>query len=569
MREIQVGTMLTINTMKECLPIVLGSIGLIFLGLVLVLIHGKYKLKAERKKNKVEMEALEQQLLQMEQDLEIEKTANKRKTIFLEDMATEIRAPLSTMIGINEMILREGVAAQIPSYATNIKHIGNLLLSFTNDILEFSNITSGQLEIARENYDLRDVIREVVDTVSPLAEDKNLETKLDVDEKTPRQLHGDAHHLMQVMLNLLSNAVKYTPLGSITFQVGFEVSSETEIELCVTVSDTGIGIREEDIPKLFNAFECLDREENQSIEGTGLGLMITQSILKEFGTTLVVKSEYGQGSEFSFRVKQSLWGTQTMGVREEILDIQEDGKKREERRFFAPNGRILAVDDSRMNLAVIRGLLKRNHIQIDTAESGKECLEMVQKKQYHVILLDYMMPQMDGAQTLKRLKKLDQNLSKDAAIIAVTANAMGGIRETYLNKGFTDYLAKPLESDLLEEMLQNYLPSELVVPEDSYTVEMAEDVMSIRKDIEEDARKSDAKEDSKALEEWISKEEFEERIREIRESIQNFELEQAREQLRRLSQFDMERTQKDEIFLAIDKMEQQEYADVEKILKMF
>ena len=292
--------------------------------------------------------------------------------------------------------------------------------------------------------------------------EKPISTQIDIDSGLPSGLWGDELRIRQVLTNLLSNAVKYTERGSITLKAFYEPIDENNIKLCFSVIDTGIGIKEEDMPKLFNSFKRLDLEKNRNIQGTGLGLNIAKRLVEQMNGEITVESEYGKGSVFSIVIPQKVMDSQPIGNLED--SVQKERKKQEEPKelFTAPDAHVLVVDDNPVNLSLVKGLLKRTQIKVDLAKSGKQSLAFTRKKKYDVIFMDHMMPEMDGVETLHILREEEENPNKDGIVIALTANAIAGCREMYLGYGFNDYFSKPIQADKLEEILMEYLPPELV-----------------------------------------------------------------------------------------------------------
>lgn len=396
-------------------------------------------------------------------DLEIANEANKAKDLFLSSMSHEIRTPINAVLGLDEMILRESKEEEILNYAADIQSAGKNLLSLVNEILDFSKIEAGRMEIIPVEYDLSSSINDLMNMISKRAEDKGLSLNLKVDENIPHLLEGDEIRIKQCVLNILTNAVKYTEKGSVSMNVTWEKISEEKIGLTFHVIDTGIGIKEEDIPKLFTAFQRIEEKRNRTIEGTGLGMNIVQQLLGLMGTSLNVKSEYGKGSDFYFTVEQKVISWEPLGdIEVAFCRVRQREAARRGARVLAPEASILVVDDTRLNLTVARGLLKQTRAFVDTAESGAETLELVCRKKYDLIFLDHRMPLMDGIETLAAMKKLAGNLNQNTACIALTANAIAGAREMYLQAGFDDYLTKPIDSEKLEKMLSKYLPAEKV-----------------------------------------------------------------------------------------------------------
>lgn len=388
--------------------------------------------------------------------------ANRAKTDFLSNISHEIRTPVNAVLGLDEMILRESRDDNITRYATDIQNAGRNLLSLINDILDSSRIESGKLEIIPVEYELSSVLNDLVNMTSIRASDKDLELVVDVAQNIPHVLKGDDTRIRQCALNILTNAVKYTQKGSITMKVFSEKTDNNHIGLTFTISDTGIGIKEEDMEKLFGRFERIEEDRNRTIEGTGLGMSIVQKLLAMMDSKLYVDSIYGEGSTFSFTVIQEVINNEPIGDFTAMYERSMETEYHES--FRAPDARILVVDDTRMNLTVVRGLLKKTEIGIDTAESGGEALVMLGNQAYDIVFLDQRMPEMDGIETFKRMKHLFNSKNRETPVIMLTANAVSGAREMFLAEGFDDYLSKPIEGSKLEEMIVKYLPEEKVLP---------------------------------------------------------------------------------------------------------
>ncbi len=392
--------------------------------------------------------------------------ANGAKTQFLSQMSHEIRTPINAIIGMNELILREYDDAQLKKYSHNIKTASNTLLALINDVLDFSKIEAGKMELYNVDYDLADLISELVNMVEDRAKHKGLKLNTNVNSQIPHLLYGDNVRLKQVILNILTNAVKYTEHGSVEFNVDFINSAKLDknesIGLKISISDTGIGIRDEDMKKLFDPFERLEEGRNRNIEGSGLGMSIVVKFLKLMNSELSVKSEYGKGSTFSFVVEQKVRDWEPIGDFEVAYDriIQDDGNYSE--LFVAPDASILVVDDNEINLVVTMNLLKDTKLEIEMATSGKEGLELTRQNKYDIMLIDHRMPEMDGMEMLWRIKSDEKNLNRETPSIALTANAFAGARDVYRKSGFQDYLSKPIIGDSLEKMLLEYLPDEKI-----------------------------------------------------------------------------------------------------------
>ncbi len=395
--------------------------------------------------------------------------ANKSKSQFLSNMSHEIRTPINAILGMNEMILRESSDAQILEYAENIRTAGNTLLGIVNDILDFSKIEAGKMEIIPVEYALSSLLNDLVNMIQARAEKKGLEFRVNAEWSLPSDLYGDEIRFKQIVTNILTNAVKYTEKGSVTLTVRSKKISDDTAKICVSVKDTGIGIKKEDLKKLYSAFERIEEKRNRTIEGTGLGMNITQRLLEMMGSQLEVQSVYGEGSEFSFELEQKVMNWHPIGDFEESYRHALSQHKKYREKFTAPDVKILVVDDTVMNLTVVKGLLKQTKIKIDTADSGYECLNLVTKNVYDIIFLDHRMPGIDGIETLQRMKAMPDNLNQNTPVISLTANAISGARQIYIDAGFQDYLTKPIDSAKLEEMIIDYLPREKVhcIDEDS------------------------------------------------------------------------------------------------------
>ncbi|MDO5155017.1 MAG: cache domain-containing protein [Eubacteriales bacterium] len=387
--------------------------------------------------------------------------ASKAKSDFLAQMSHEIRTPINAVLGMNEMILRESTDGEIIDYATNIQSAGRTLLNLINSILDFSKIEDGKMEIVPIEYDTASMINDLVHMISDRAEKKNLLLSLEVDSTIPKTLYGDDVRIRQIITNLLTNAVKYTPKGTVTLTIRSEQAEDAQgINLYVEVKDTGMGIKEEDIEKLFMSFQRLDLKKNRNVEGTGLGISIVQRLLSLMNSSLQVHSVYGKGSVFSFTIYQKVVDGTPIGDYKERLEKS----KREAKNntfIYAPDAKILIVDDYPLNLKVASGLLKRCGIIPVTALSGKQCLETVKEMKFDIIFLDHMMPEMDGIETLQALRE-SGDLPEKTKVVMMTANAISGAREEYIGAGFDEYLTKPIEIGQLERVLKNFLPKEKI-----------------------------------------------------------------------------------------------------------
>ncbi len=410
--------------------------------------------------------ALQSMAMSLKEQISKAEEANKAKSNFLANMSHEIRTPINAVLGMNEMILREATDPNIRTYSENIRNAGTTLLSIVNDILDFTKIEYGKLDINLVDYDLLLVIDDVVKMINTKASEKRLKLILNFDYEMPRIVNGDPIRLRQILINILTNAVKYTEKGSITFSIGFEkIEDEPDgVLFKVSVKDTGIGIKPENIEKLFDKFERFEEQRNRNIEGTGLGMSITESLLEMMDSHLEAESVYGEGSNFHFDLKQKVVGTETFGDYNATYGKYLDVSKPYKERFTAPKACILAVDDNEMNLMVFTNLVKKTLVDIDTAESGDEALALMRKKKYDLIFLDHMMPKKDGIVTLHEMRSEKDNPNLNTPAICLTANAVVGAKEEYLAEGFDDYLPKPIDPVFLENMMYTYLPDDLIEP---------------------------------------------------------------------------------------------------------
>lgn len=378
--------------------------------------------------------------------------ANQAKSIFLANMSHEIRTPINVMLGMNEMILRESASKEIVQYAESVEKAGRYLLSLINNILDITRIESGKLDITEEKFELRQLIQEIWMIGTKQAEAKKIDFVIEAEEELPKYLTGDVLHTKQVILNLISNAVKYTEEERVTLEI-----NASGDQIIFSVKDTGIGIRKEDMDTLFDMFTRVDMKRHRNIEGSGLGLTIAKELCEQMGGQIYAESIYGKGSRFTVCLPLKSTGEEKIGKWnfEESKKVSEDRK-----RFFAPKAKVLIVDDSQQNLQVLASLLQRTSMQLDKAGSGLECIEKVRSKKYHLIFLDYMMPEMDGMETFHKLR--EEENGQEVPIIAITADVSTGIRQKFLSEGFADYLSKPVMWDRLEEILLQFIPANLI-----------------------------------------------------------------------------------------------------------
>ena len=384
---------------------------------------------------------------------------NKVKTQFLANMSHELRTPINAIIGNSRFIINETKESSTLEYAVYAEASGKTLISLVNDLLDFSEIETGKLVLQKEPYSLMSIIRDLQVYSEYNAKQKNLEIRLQVDENLPRTLIGDATRLVQILFNLISNALKYTEGGWIAVSFNWEKVSEKKGIMAVKVADSGIGMTEEQLKSISESFTQVESNN----QGLGLGLTIVTRLLHSMDSELKVDSVFGEGSTFSFRLpleveEEAAIGEIDFGTELAFLD---DNKNKG---FTAPGARILAVDDYAMNLDLIRGMLRNTKIDVDTASKGEEALELLEKNTYHLLMLDHMMPGMDGVELLTEIRK--RGLCENVPIIVVTANAVAGSKEQYLNEGFDDFISKPIIVGQFMAMLRKYLPENLIIDDD-------------------------------------------------------------------------------------------------------
>ncbi len=405
--------------------------------------------------------------------------ANKAKSEFLASMSHEIRTPINAVIGMNEMILRESrnayvsppvnqekmndILKEISTYSANVNNAGNNILSIVNDILDFSKIEEGKFQIVEGKYKLASLIDNISNMVMFRAKEKNLEFIVEADDSLPADLAGDEMRVSQVVINILTNAVKYTEKGSVKLSVKpGEICDDGRLEIIFSVKDTGIGIKEEDMNKLFTKFQRFDTERNKKIEGTGLGLSITSSLTSMMNGTIDVESEYGKGSVFTVRIPQEVLSKETIGNFREHYTADNKNTKVYRESFHAPEANILVVDDNRINIIVLQRLLKKTLVKVDTATAGKEAIKLANENEYDVILMDNKMPEMDGSEVLRCMRKSENGKNLSTPVICLTADAVSDAKDRFIAEGFSDYMSKPVRGDDLEKMLLNYIPEEKI-----------------------------------------------------------------------------------------------------------
>ena len=429
------------------------SLGIIFMSLIvaeivnsLITEQNHRLLDALRKEKRSQQEA---------------EAANMAKSSFLANMSHEIRTPINAILGMNEMILREEKDPAIRGYAGNIQASGNSLLSIVSDVLDISKIESGKLEIIPVDYEVNSLISDCCNMAAGRAKAKDLELLVECADNVPMKLCGDETHIRQIIMNLLTNAVKYTEKGTVKLIVSGRFTDGGFV-LKVDVSDTGIGIAEENLPQLFTQFQRFDLQRNRNIEGTGLGLSIVKRLCDLMSGTITARSVLGSGSKFTVELPQKVVdSTPCGGVN---LNYSAGAEHEYHHSFEAPEAKILAVDDLPVNLLVIANLLKETRIKIDTAGSGRECMDKCSQQKYDLILMDHMMPEMDGVLTFEKLHGDKSSPNFETPVIMLTANALAGMREQYMDVGFADYVSKPVRGAKLEEAIRRNLPESLIKP---------------------------------------------------------------------------------------------------------
>ena len=439
-------TMTIFISLQTVLPLLpFYSVGCLFAS---TFIHTFLVMEQERDRNRILADALE-----------AAESANASKTIFLSNMSHEIRTPINTILGMTEIIRRNSTDKEVLGCVENINNAGNRLLAMISDILDFSKIGSGKMEVLNEDYSLQDLIRGIYSLIHIRAEEKGLQITFDIDPILPQRVYGDILKMKQVLTNLLSNAVKFTEKGTIVFRVSQLDKEGEHVKLRFVVIDTGIGIKDDEREKLFKAFNRLDTRRNCTIEGTGLGLTIASDILQLMGAKLCVESTYNVGSTFYFDLIQKVADETPIGRswnNEPLQDNNSDSN--ENMKFISPESHILIVDDTELNLKVITGLLRPMQMQVDTASSGEECIEKFASNIYDIVFLDYLMPKMDGVETLAKLRELYPGKTTCTPIISLTASAVTGVREEMLDAGFTDFMTKPVTLAYMTNILLKYLP---------------------------------------------------------------------------------------------------------------
>ena len=410
-----------------------------------------------------EMSLLTDSINEMAETLYDAQSANESKNSFIANISHEIRTPMNAILGFSELILQINPSDEIGNYANDIKRASNNLLAIINDLLDISKIESGKLELNPVGYYTHYLFTDVESVVSIPIMNKGLEWRTHINPGLPSKMHGDIVRIRQVLINVVNNAVKFTREGYVEFSADFEMLEDDpdSVMLIFKIKDTGIGMHEEDLKVIFDKFKQVDTAANRGIEGTGLGLSISRQLVQLMGGDIEVSSEYGHGTTFTIRIIQKVLDSKKLSS---YVLTQKNEEEKSRRHFYAPGAKILAVDDNSVNLRIFSGLLKHYQIEVDIADSGQMAIDMAQEKEYNIIFMDHMMPEMDGAEAQRRIRKLN-DYYKDGVIIAVSANAIRGVRDKYIEVGFTDYLSKPIEAAKLEQSLLSYLTADMIIEE--------------------------------------------------------------------------------------------------------
>lgn len=390
-------------------------------------------------------------------------SANRAKSVFVSNMSHEIRTPMNAIVGLTEVLLRRDRDTEDKQYLMNIKSSGEALLDIINDLLDFSKIEAGKFEIVKDSYDVAQMMRDIEVIGKTRIGDKNVTLVMDIDRQIPKLLYGDGLRIRQVILNIMNNAVKYTEEGTVTLSVRQEACDGENVQLQVSVADTGQGIRQEDLDGLFDAFTQVDIKKNQGKEGTGLGLAISRQLVELMGGQLRVESEYGKGSRFYFTLREGVRSTEAIG---DYTRTQAQPEQADEDifTFQAPDAQILLVDDNEINQEVAKALMEPFAMQIDVASNGKQAVEMVLKKQYDIVFMDHFMPVMDGQKATEIIRGMEGEAFQSLPVIALTADAVQGVREELFQAGMNDFVSKPIDVADVSRVLRQWLPGEKVLP---------------------------------------------------------------------------------------------------------
>jgi signal transduction histidine kinase/ActR/RegA family two-component response regulator len=434
------------------------------LALTLLKTRGHRKKIVQHQRNEaVLQEMVRQRTEELQNQTRLAVEASRAKSAFLAKMSHEIRTPMNVIIGLSEVLSLCELPADVLENVCHIKQAGNGLLSIINDILDFSKIEAGKMDIVDTDYTFRSLIQDVENIIRFRIAEKPLAFVTNIDADLPGKLRGDMIRIRQILLNLLSNAVKYTPEGSVTFAVSGSRREDGKILLSFEVADTGVGLRQEDMGKLFDSFSQLNPQRNQGIEGTGLGLAISRNLCHIMGGEIIVRSEYGKGSVFTAVIPQTVLDERPFSQQAEGSEGSEAVRRGGKRNiaFTAPKANVLAVDDSKVNLSVLRNLLLPYKLNLDLCLSGEKAVALAKQNSYDLIFMDHMMPGMDGVETTAAIR--GQEGGKTVPIVALTANAISGMREMFLENGFSDYLSKPIDIAKLDEIVAAWINEDLKV----------------------------------------------------------------------------------------------------------
>ena len=404
----------------------------------------------------------QRQRIQSHKQMQEIRSLNDSQNQFFSSMSHEIRTPINTIIGLNEMILRENISEEVAEDAANIRSAGKMLLSLINDILDMSKLESGQMVITEETYHPGDMLSDIVGMLWLRAKEKNLDFNISVAPDIPDELSGDEVRIKQILINVLNNAIKYTKEGSVKLSVQCERLSDNKVNLIYTVEDTGIGIKKEDLPYLFTAFKRVDENQNRHIEGTGLGLSIVKRFTELMDGKVTVNSIYQVGTTFIIEIPQTIVSEKKIG--EVNLEHYNNVEKLSHYkcRFEAPNAKILVVDDNASNVMVVTKLLRDTKVQIDSVSSGMQALEKTLVKEYNLIFMDHLMPEMSGIECFKALKTQMGGMNRNTKVVILTADADEEHRKLFEKEGFDAYLPKPVSGEELENTVYRFLPSDIV-----------------------------------------------------------------------------------------------------------
>ncbi|MGN0328839.1 MAG: histidine kinase N-terminal 7TM domain-containing protein [Lachnospira sp.] len=437
--------------------------------------------------------------LELKKQKEIAEKANNSKSAFLSNMSHEIRTPMNAIVGMTEILLRKGFDEETEEYLENIRYSGNALLSIINDILDFSKIESGKMEIVEDDYDLRNLLKELDIVFTTRIGKKPVKMIYDIDEQIPEGLSGDEKRIRQVLINLVNNAIKFTEEGFVRVAATVDRKEDDKVYITFCVQDTGQGIKKEDLGKLFGSYQQVDTKKNHKKEGTGLGLAICRQLIKLMKGNIQVESVYGEGSKFFFTIPQ--------GVLDHAI-VKEDNQSQDE--FEAPDAKVLVVDDSEMNLKVFKGLFEPIHMQIETAENGKEAVELLKTNDYDIIFMDHMMPIMDGIEATLTIRNMcgdyfhRKEYYENIPIIALSANATEEAKELFMNSKMNGFVSKPMKTKQVLSVLRQWLPKEKIIEkatEESGKNEALESTdTSVKNDVPENVNVQNADVQSKKIE---------------------------------------------------------------------